>query len=53
VIESDIAGNSMVFQAGQPALGTDGTNFLSLENTPNGVVGTLFDLKAKVPATVR
>ena len=52
VIESDIAGNSMVFQAGQPALGTDGTNFLSLENTPSGVVGTLFDLKAKVLATV-
>ena len=52
VIESDIAGNSPVFQAGQPALGTDGTNFLALENTPSGVVGTLFDLNAKVLATV-
>lgn len=52
VIEGDIAGNSTVFQAGQPALGSDGTNFLSLENTPNGVVGTLFDLSAKVLATV-
>jgi hypothetical protein len=52
VIQSDIAGNSPVFQAGQPALGTDGTHFLALENTPNGIVGTLFDLNAKVLATV-
>ena len=52
VIEGDIAGNSPVFQAGQPALGTDGTDFLALENTTNGVVGTLFDRSAKVLTTV-
>jgi len=52
VIESDIAGNSPVFQAGQPALGTDGTHFLAVENTPNGMTGTLFDGNAKVLTTV-
>ena len=52
VIESNIAGNSPVFQAGQPVLGTDGTHFLAVENTPNGLTGTLFDGNAKVLATV-
>ena len=52
VIESDIAGNSPVFQAGQPVLGTDGTHFLAVENTPNGLTGTLFDGNAEVLATV-
>ncbi len=52
VIEGDIAGNSPVFQAGQTVLGTDGTHFLAVENTPNGLTGTLFDGNAKVLATV-
>jgi hypothetical protein len=52
VIEGDIAGNSPLFQAGQPALGTDGTHFLAVENTPNGLTGTLFDGNARVLATV-
>ena len=51
VIEGDIAGNRR-FPGRTAVLGTDGTHFLAVENTPNGLTGTLFDGNAKVLATV-
>jgi hypothetical protein len=52
VLEDGLAGASLGFSPTLPALASDGTNFLSVVSTANGLQGTLFDSNAKVLGTL-